>query len=91
VDPERGQMFADSGMVVESALRGQGVALVRLSLAADELAAGRLVMPFPRAALTPTGRAYYLVTTRLKALRPEVLAFCGWLRREVEALRALGL
>jgi LysR family transcriptional regulator, glycine cleavage system transcriptional activator len=91
VDPARGQMFADSGMVVESAVRGQGVALVRLALAADDLAAGRLVAPFPRAGLTPTGRAYYLVTTRVKALRPEVLAFCGWLRREVGALRKLGL
>jgi len=91
VDPARGQMFADSGMVVEGAVRGQGVALVRLSLAADDLAAGRLIAPFPRAALTPTGRSYYLVTTRLKALRPEVLAFCAWLRREVGALRKLGL
>lgn len=91
VDPERGQMFSDSSMVVEGAVRGQGVALVRLSLAADDLAARRLVMPFPRAGLTPTGRSYFLVSTRVKAQRPEVAAFCAWLRREVGALRTLGL
>ena len=78
-------------MVVEGAVRAQGVALVRLSLAADDLAAGRLLLPFPRAPLMPTGRAYYLVSTRVKAQRPEVLAFCGWLRREAGALRKLGL
>jgi LysR family glycine cleavage system transcriptional activator len=91
VDPLRGQMFADSSMVVEGAVRGQGVALVRLSLAADDLLAGRLILPFPRAALMPTGRSYYLVTARVKAQRPEVLAFCSWLRRETDALRKLGL
>jgi LysR family glycine cleavage system transcriptional activator len=91
VDPARGQMFADSSMVVEGAVRAQGVALVRLSLAADDLAAGRLVMPFPRAGLMPSACSYYLVSTRVRALRPEVLAFCGWLRRELGALHKLGL
>jgi LysR family glycine cleavage system transcriptional activator len=72
------------------ALSGQGVALVRLSLAADELEKGRLVTLFPRSAPLPTGLGYYLVR-RSGAERPEVSAFCAWLEAEVAALRALGL
>ena len=37
--------ITDSSMVIEAALRGQGVALARLSLARDELYAGRLSVP----------------------------------------------
>jgi LysR family glycine cleavage system transcriptional activator len=91
VDPEHGPLLTDSSMVVEAAVQAQGVALVRLSLAADDLAAGRLIMPFPRVEKTPTGRSYYLVTTRVSAPRPELSAFCTWLRREIGSLRALGL
>jgi LysR family glycine cleavage system transcriptional activator len=90
VDSERGPVFTDSSMVVEAALRGQGVGLVRLSLAADELAQGRLLTPFPRVELLPTGMSYYLVRRR-GPQRPEVSAFCTWIEREVAALRALGL
>ncbi len=90
VDSERGLLLTDSSMVVEAALSGQGVALVRLSLAADELEKGRLIAPFPRSAPLSTGMAYYLVR-RSGAERPEVSAFCTWLTREVVALRTLGL
>jgi LysR family glycine cleavage system transcriptional activator len=84
VDAERGPVMTDSSMVVEAALQ------VRLSLAADELDAGRLVTPFPRIAQLPTEYAYYLALPR-GPQRPEVRAFCDWVRREVEALRGLGL
>jgi LysR family glycine cleavage system transcriptional activator len=90
IDCERGPVFTDSSMVVEAALQGQGVGLVRLSLAADELAQGRLLTPFPRAELLPTGMSYYLVRRR-GPQRPEVSAFCAWVEHEITALRALGL
>lgn len=77
-------------MVVEAALSGQGVALARLSLAADQLEKGRLIAPFPRSAPLPAGMAYY-VARRRGPDRPEVIAFCTWLESEVAALRALGL
>jgi LysR family glycine cleavage system transcriptional activator len=90
VDFERGPIMTDSSMVVEATLQGQGVGLVRLSLAADELAAGKLIAPFPRIALLPTPYAYYLALPK-RPLRPEVRAFCDWVRAEIVALRALGL
>jgi LysR family transcriptional regulator, glycine cleavage system transcriptional activator len=86
VDPERGTVLTDSSMLVEAAVRGQGVALARRSLALDDLAAGRLALPFPRLAPMPTGRAYYLVSTRENLARPPVAAFRKWLRREASVL-----
>jgi LysR family glycine cleavage system transcriptional activator len=91
VDAGRGPLLTDSSMVVEAALQGQGVGLVRLSLAADELASGRLIAPFPRVALLPTGHFYFLVWPRRRPVRPEVAAFCAWVRAEAAALRALGI
>jgi LysR family transcriptional regulator, glycine cleavage system transcriptional activator len=88
VDAERGPVMTDSSMVVEAALSGQGVGLVRLSLVADELALGRLINPFPRIAPLPTPYAYYLALPR-RPVRPEVRAFCDWVRQEITALRAL--
>jgi LysR family transcriptional regulator, glycine cleavage system transcriptional activator len=83
---DRGPMLTDSAMVVEAALRGQGVALARLSLAADELAAGALVRAFPRIRPVPTGRSYYLVAPAHALQRREVAAFRSWLRREIRSL-----
>jgi LysR family glycine cleavage system transcriptional activator len=81
VDPNRGPVFTDSGMLVQAAIAGQGVALARGVLAADALAEGRLVRPFE---LTlPTEFAYYLVCPEAKAGRPKIVAFREWLLREV--------
>lgn len=75
--------LSDSAMVVDAAIRGQGVALARWSLAADALAQHRLVMPFPDARPVPTRRAYYLVGRAATLLRPEVAAFRAWLVAEI--------
>jgi LysR family glycine cleavage system transcriptional activator len=90
IDSERGPIFVDSSMLVEAALQGQGVGLVRLSLAAEELEKGRLVRPFPRLDLMPTGMSYFLVR-RFGPQRPEVSAFSAWVEHETSALHALGL
>jgi len=87
VDAERGLVFTDSSMLVEAAVRGQGVALARRSLAIDDLEAGRLALPFPRLRPLPTGRAYYFVTPRENLARPAVAAFRAWLRAEAATLR----
>ena len=86
VDPTRGPELSDSSMVVEAAVRGQGVALARLALCADELATGRLVRPFPRLKPEPTGRAYYLAIPAASLQRPEVAAFRDWVRAEIRSL-----
>jgi len=78
--------LTDSSMVVEGAIRGQGVALARRSLSLDELALGRLVLPFPQVAPVATGLAYYLVGPRENFKRPEIAAFRSWLRQEARSL-----
>ncbi|HET9933626.1 MAG TPA: transcriptional regulator GcvA [Polyangiaceae bacterium] len=82
--------YTDSSMLVEAALRGQGVALARWSLACDELENGRLELPFPKEPPVRTGRAYYLVGPREAFRRPPVAAFRDWLRVEARGLRTFG-
>jgi len=83
---ERGYVFTDSSLLVQAALAGQGVALARGALVADELEAGRLVRPFDRS--LPARFAYYVVCPESTAERPLVRAFIDWLREE--AGRTLG-
>lgn len=83
----RQSQFTDSSMVVEAALRGQGVGLARWSLAADELELGRLVVLFPRAAPLPTGLAYYLVSAREGTRQRAVSDFRRWVLAEAKSLR----
>ncbi|CAJ0812316.1 transcriptional regulator GcvA [Ralstonia flaminis] len=75
-----GVVFNDAGMVLQAAVEGQGVALGRLLLAADDLAAGRLVQPFDVS--MPNDFSYWLVYPRASAGRPEVAAFRAWLLAE---------
>lgn len=86
VDATRGTMLTDSSMLVEAAVRGQGVALARWSLAMDDLGAGRLVLPFPDVPPLPTGLAYYVSAPREHLTRPGVAAFHAWLLREARSL-----
>jgi LysR family glycine cleavage system transcriptional activator len=83
----RRTMLTDSSMLVEAVLRGQGVGLVRWSLAADELGTGNLVSLFPRVAALPTGLAYHLVSPRESLRRAPVQAFRDWVVSEAASLR----
>jgi LysR family transcriptional regulator, glycine cleavage system transcriptional activator len=87
VEARRGTELSDSSMLVEAAVRGQGVALARWSLAMDDLAAGRLVLPFPKVAPMPTGRSYYLAAPKENLARPSVAKFRDWIRKETSVLR----
>jgi LysR family glycine cleavage system transcriptional activator len=80
VDARRGPIFTDSGMVVEAAAEGQGVALARSVLAAGDLAAGRLVRPFEVS--VPHDLAYYLVSPEATAEQTRIRAFRAWLLAE---------
>jgi LysR family glycine cleavage system transcriptional activator len=80
--------LTDSAMLVEAAVRGQGVALARWSLAVDELELGRLVSLFPKVPPLPTGLAYFLVSPRENLKRSEVAAFRDWVVTESKGLRA---
>lgn len=77
MDVERGLVFDTEILTVQYVLSGAGIALVDLDLFRDQLAAGRLVQPFP--ATLNDGFGYYLVTD-LEALSDTATAmFRSWL------------
>lgn len=84
--PANTLIYSDSGLLVQAAVAGQGVALVRAVLARDELACGRLVR-LPGAAL-PAGQAYYAVQAAGAPLSPAGLAFLDWIRAEACLLKS---
>jgi LysR family glycine cleavage system transcriptional activator len=74
VEARHGVWFNNMAMAIRAAAQGQGVALTSFAIAADELAAGRLVAPFSTSVRTPFG--YYFLCrpdeagkARIKALR----------------------
>ncbi|MDF2367736.1 MAG: transcriptional regulator GcvA [Sneathiella sp.] len=81
VDPKKGPSFNDSSMLLTAAMEGQGVALGRSTLAADDLIAGRLVQPFDIQPMQ-AGHAYYLVSPEDMADRPRIAAFRRWILEE---------
>jgi LysR family glycine cleavage system transcriptional activator len=80
IDASRGLTFTDSSLVVQAAVQGQGVALARTAMAADELASGRLVRPFDY--VLPVEYAYYIVYPEAYAERRKAVAFRDWLKQE---------
>lgn len=77
-EPKNTFVYTDSGLLVQAAVAGQGVALARAVLARDDLDAGQLVR-LPGAAL-PAGQAYYMVHAAATPLSPDARAFAAWLR-----------
>jgi LysR family transcriptional regulator, glycine cleavage system transcriptional activator len=74
VEARHGIWFNNMAMAIRAAVQGQGVALASFAIAADELAADRLTVPFSTSVRTPFG--YYFLcrpeeasTPRIKALR----------------------
>lgn len=78
-EPDKGLLLSDSGMLLEAALAGEGVALARSLFAADDLARGRLVRPFD--AVVADTYAYYLLWHPGLPLADAAAAFRDWLRQ----------
>jgi LysR family glycine cleavage system transcriptional activator len=76
-DWSEGVHVADSGMAMQAAIDGQGIALGRTALAMDDLAAGRLVRPFD--VVVACDAAYYLVCLKGTENKPKIVAFREWL------------
>ena len=81
----RGPLFHDSSMALQAAIDGQGIALVRRSLALADVAAGKLVKLFDVEAPAPW--AYYFVCRPTLADAPRISAFRAWLVEQVAAFR----
>lgn len=76
-----GPVFSDASLCLDAAIAGQGVFLGWETLAADALAMGRLMAPFPDR--YATGIAYWFVTTRSAPTTRAVEAFRDWLKAEL--------
>ena len=83
VDLQRGSRLTLSSMVVQAAIRGEGVALARSVLVEDDLASGRLVRPF--AFDYPQSFSYYLVTAEADYQQKKIRAFWSWILDEARA------
>jgi DNA-binding transcriptional LysR family regulator len=86
-EPAGKMHFTHYDQLIQAALDGHGVALVGDMLAADDLAAGRLVRPFDPSLSTPLTFSYYLLSAKGSAEQPKVVAFRDWLLEEARASR----
>lgn len=80
IDARRGARFSHAVLAFEAAMDAVGVVASMPALAAEDIAAGRLVMPF--ALRVPLQSAYYLVCEPHAKTRPAVAAFRDWLIAE---------
>jgi LysR family glycine cleavage system transcriptional activator len=75
-----GLSFNNMHLALDAAIAGHGVVLAQSTIAAADIAAGRLVRLFSLS--LPDLFGYYLVTVPGAFERPKVRAFREWLRRE---------
>ena len=80
VDARHGVFFNNMAMTIRAASQGQGVALTSFAIAADKLAAGRLVAPFSMSVRTPFG--YYFLCRPDEAQSPRIRALREFLVEE---------
>lgn len=80
VETSRGVWFNHMSMAIHAAAQGQGVALASLAIAADEIAAGRLIAPFTTSVHTPFG--YYFLCRPDQAASPRIAALRDFLVAE---------
>lgn len=83
---KRGPHFSQPILGLDAAVDGAGVVLGAKELAALDIAAGRLVAPFPVS--VKTGAAYYVVCRDEAAADPRIAAFRSWLLSEARRQRA---
>ncbi|KVE38122.1 transcriptional regulator GcvA [Burkholderia sp. TSV86] len=86
-EPKRGVLYQDSLNLLQAAIDGQGIALVRRTLAAPALAQGQIVRLFDIA--EPSPWHYFFVCPPLLAQTPRVQAFRAWLFDEAARFDAL--
>lgn len=75
--------YSHSGVLVQAAVAGQGVALVPYMIACDDVAKGALCL-LPCQGL-PEGERYRLLVNPSKAALPKIARFSAWMLQEVDA------
>jgi LysR family transcriptional regulator, glycine cleavage system transcriptional activator len=87
-EPKRGVLYQDSSNLLQAAMDGQGVALVRRSLAMHEIALGRLVRLF-KDIDGPSPWRYYFICAPQRLQTERVRVFRDWVFDEVARFRRL--
>jgi LysR family glycine cleavage system transcriptional activator len=82
-----GIIFSETGLCLDAAVRGQGVAIGDNFLAAMHLSEGRLVRPFGSTVLSKN--AYYLAVPERTSRHPSVNAFRSWLLQDIQRQRVM--
>jgi LysR family glycine cleavage system transcriptional activator len=82
---ECGLVVDDSHLALQAASDGQGVALGRLAYAVNDVAQGRLVLPFSQ--VIELDLHYYLILPEARAQEPLIARFREWLLREAAEFR----
>jgi len=83
--PVAGPNFSDSGLLLQAAVAGQGIALGSRLLAGEDLAAGRLVVAFDQA--LKSKQSWYLVCSDTHLARPSIRLFHDWVIGQAELQR----
>lgn len=78
----RKQIYGHFFLGIEAALRGLGIALVPIVHVRDDIAAGRLILPFEKGPVSD--EAYYLLCRERQWNLPKVVAFRRWVTAEAE-------
>ncbi|HJS22140.1 MAG TPA: LysR substrate-binding domain-containing protein [Steroidobacteraceae bacterium] len=81
--PVRGSVLDDSVSVIAAAEQGLGYAMVRWSLAAEDLLAGKLKLASP--VPLPYRWSYYFVCPKTYRSMPKIETFVGWLHTVAKA------
>jgi LysR family glycine cleavage system transcriptional activator len=87
VDASAGSVLSHSALTIDAALAGEGVALGRSPLVAEDLASGRLVRPFETALVSNWG--YYVTCLPERADEPKIKAFRDWVLHEARTSEAV--
>jgi LysR family glycine cleavage system transcriptional activator len=80
LDPAASLTFDHFYLTIQAALDGLGVAMGPTALIADDLAAGRLVTPFPKISLP--ARSYFAYFPEARSNDPHNAVFCDWLEQQ---------
>lgn len=85
VDAHSGLTYESSAMAYQAAIAGQGVAIAQLFLVEEDLATGRLVLPFRNKKLDMGAYTYYLVTPISRRESSPMTQFREWLLEQSSA------
>jgi LysR family glycine cleavage system transcriptional activator len=81
IQAQHEQMFETRNFAIQAAVDGVGIAIVDPSLVAEEIKAGRLVMPFPQTLANES--AYYLVYPIKNKNLAHIQKFQRWLLEQI--------